>query len=69
LTGLLGGPRDPLLTLVPTAVGILVLVCFHALPTITGRTGQHGQIGAALRATAVTVTDTERSPNIREPAG
>lgn len=59
-TAVLPGPRDPLLTLVPAAVGILVLVCFHALPTITGRTGQHGRVGAALRATAGTVTDTER---------
>lgn len=59
-TAVLPGPRDPLLTVGPAAVGILVLVCFHALPTITGRTGQHGRIGVALRATAVTVTDTER---------
>jgi MFS family permease len=59
-TALLPGPRNPLLTLVPAAVGTLVLVCFHALPTITGRTGQHGRIGTALRATAVTVTDTEQ---------
>jgi uncharacterized membrane protein YbhN (UPF0104 family) len=59
-TAVLPGPRNPLLTLVPAAVGTLVLVCFHALPTITGGTGQHGRIGAALRATAVTVTDTER---------
>ncbi|MDX6548889.1 MAG: hypothetical protein QOG33_2439 [Gaiellales bacterium] len=59
-TALLPGPRNLLLTLVPAAVGTLLLVCFHALPTITGRTGQHGRIGAALRATAVTVTDTEQ---------
>jgi uncharacterized membrane protein YbhN (UPF0104 family) len=59
-TAVLPGPRNPLLTLVPAAVGTLVLACFHALPTITGRTGQHGRAGAALRATAVTVTDTER---------
>jgi uncharacterized membrane protein YbhN (UPF0104 family) len=59
-TAVLPGPRDLLLTLVPAAVGILVLVCFHALPTITRRTGQHGRIGVALRATARTVTDTEQ---------
>jgi uncharacterized membrane protein YbhN (UPF0104 family) len=59
-TALLPGPRDPLLTLVPAAVGILVLICFHALRTITGGARQHGQIGTAVRATAVTVTDTER---------
>jgi hypothetical protein len=58
-TALFPGPRDPLLTLVPAAVGILVLVCFHALPTITRRTTQHRRVGAALRATARTVTDTE----------
>jgi MFS family permease len=59
-TSVLSGPRDPLLTLVPAAVGILVLVGFHALPTITGRTGQHGRVGVSLRATAATVTDTEQ---------
>ena len=59
-TRVLPGPREPLLTLVPAAVGILVLVGFHGLPAISRRTGELGRVGAALRATAATVTDTER---------
>jgi uncharacterized membrane protein YbhN (UPF0104 family) len=59
-TRVLPGPRDPLLTVVPAAVGILVLVCFHGLPAITRRIGELGRVGVALRAAAATVTDTER---------
>jgi uncharacterized membrane protein YbhN (UPF0104 family) len=59
-TAVLPGPRDPLLTLVPAVVGILVLVGFHALPTIAARSGRHGRVATALRATALTAKDTER---------
>ena len=59
-TAVLPGPRDPLLTLVPAVVGILVLVGFHALPSIAARPGRHGRVATALRATGLTIRDAER---------
>jgi uncharacterized membrane protein YbhN (UPF0104 family) len=59
----LPGPRDPLLGIVPAAVGALVLVLFVLLPryveSIVGRMGPR-RLRTFLAETAVSVRDTER---------
>lgn len=63
LTGLVPGPREPILSLVPAALGALVLVLFFALPRITQRLARFrspGRVRTLLDQTAVTVRETER---------
>src|SRR3984957_3844187 len=59
----LPGPRNPLLSLVPAAVGVLVLVLFLLLPRYVDRIVRRvrpGRFNTFLSATAVTVRDTRR---------
>ena len=60
--GLLPGNQDPLLSLLPGAVGVIVLVFFMLLPRICDRLvgDRTGRIAVSLRATAETVRATER---------
>ncbi|WP_249010328.1 lysylphosphatidylglycerol synthase transmembrane domain-containing protein [Conexibacter sp. DBS9H8] len=60
--GLLPGDRDPLLSLLPGAVGVIVWCAFMALPRIVDRFigDRAGRIAVALRATGETVRATER---------
>lgn len=58
--GLLPGPRDPLLTVLPAGAGLLVLAVFLMAPRGARHLPGHRQISAATRATADTVTDTVR---------
>jgi uncharacterized membrane protein YbhN (UPF0104 family) len=59
----LPGPRNPLLSIVPAAVGALVLVLFLLLPryvdSIVGRVGP-GRLHAFLTETAASVRDTRQ---------
>lgn len=59
-TGVLPGPRDPLLTVLPAGVGLLVLAVFLMAPRGARDLPGHGRLSTAARATAGTVTDTVR---------
>jgi uncharacterized membrane protein YbhN (UPF0104 family) len=61
-SGLLPGPQRPLLTIVPAAVGALMLAFFLLLPRIAGRLAEArspGRLRALLTETAVSIHDTE----------
>jgi uncharacterized membrane protein YbhN (UPF0104 family) len=61
--GILPGNTDPLLTLLPGGVSLIVFVGFFAMPRLCDRfvTERHsGKIAGALRTTATTVDDTKR---------
>jgi uncharacterized membrane protein YbhN (UPF0104 family) len=61
--GLLPGPRDPLLSLVPGAIGLVTFVFFLALPRVIDRLAEvrsPGRIRAILTETATTIRLTER---------
>ncbi len=61
--GILPGDRDPLLSLVPGAVGVVVFLAFVALPWATDRLvpeDRRGPIAVVLRTTAETVRATEQ---------
>ncbi len=60
--GILPGDRDPLLSLVPGVVGVVVFVAFLALPPIADRLVpevHRGAIATVMRTTAETVRATE----------
>ena len=60
--GLLG-PSDPLLSILPAGVGVVVLALFLLLPRYVDRIVQHvrpGRLHTFLTETAVSVRDTER---------
>jgi uncharacterized membrane protein YbhN (UPF0104 family) len=59
--GVLPGARNPLLSILPAAVGIVVLLFFLALPRIIDRgLARHipGRVEVALRTTAMSIRDT-----------
>ena len=59
----LPGPSDPLLSILPAGVGIVVLALFLLLPRYVDRIVQHvrpGRLHTFLTETAVSVRDTER---------
>jgi uncharacterized membrane protein YbhN (UPF0104 family) len=59
----LAGPSNPLLSVVPAAVGVLVLVLFLLLPRYVDRIVRRmdeGRLRTLLTETAVSVRDTER---------
>jgi len=59
----LPGPRNPLLSIVPASVGLLVLLLFLLLPRYAERIVQRirpGRFSTFLSETAVTVRDTKR---------
>jgi uncharacterized membrane protein YbhN (UPF0104 family) len=61
--GLLPGPRDPLLTLVPGAIGLVTFVFFLSLPRVVDRLAEvrsPGRIRSILTETAKTIRLTER---------
>lgn len=61
--GVLPGPRNPLLSLLPGAVGVVVFFGFMALPPLFERYGNidaPGKLHLLLRETAITVRQTER---------
>jgi len=61
--GILPGTTDPLLTLLPGGVSLIVFVGFFAMPRLCDRfvTERYsGKIAGALRTTATTVDDTKR---------
>ena len=61
--GILPGPSDPLLSLVPAAVGTAVLIVFLALPRITERIAQQrspGRVRTLLIEFAATIRLTEQ---------
>src|SRR5579875_1680010 len=61
--GILPGPSDPLLSLLPRAVGVLTFLGFMALPPLFERYGnidEPGRLHLMLRETAVTVRETEK---------
>ncbi len=68
-TGLLSGPHNPLLSLVPAAVGTITLVFFLALPRISERyvdLSGPGRMRGALREIALTIRHTERMIRSRD---
>jgi uncharacterized membrane protein YbhN (UPF0104 family) len=59
----LPGPSNPLLSIVPAAVGVVVLVLFLLLPRYVERIGRRvrpGRLNAVLTETAASVRDTKR---------
>ncbi len=61
--GILPGRHDPLLSLLPGAVGVVTLLLFLAMPRIAERTVDltaPGRTRAVLRETALTVRETEK---------
>ncbi len=60
--GILPGKQDPLLSLLPGGIGVLVFVAFIALPVITDRLtdGHTNRAAVWARATSETVRATER---------
>jgi len=59
----LPGPSDPLLSILPAGVGVVVLALFLLLPRYVDRIVQHvrpGRLHTVLTETAVSVRDTER---------
>jgi uncharacterized membrane protein YbhN (UPF0104 family) len=59
----LPGPNNPLLSIVPAAVGVVVLVLFLLLPRYVGRIVRRvkpGRLRTVLTETAASVRDTER---------
>jgi uncharacterized membrane protein YbhN (UPF0104 family) len=69
--GLLPGPRNPLLTLLPAAVAVAIFAFFLILPPLTERTGRTldgGRVATLLDATARTIRATRSTllrPNWR----
>ena len=62
-TGVLPGSGDPLLTLVPGAVGLGAFLLFMALPALTARfvrEEQGGKLAVAMRTTSEVVRETAR---------
>jgi uncharacterized membrane protein YbhN (UPF0104 family) len=62
-TGILSGPDNPLLSLLPAAVGTGTFVLFLALPRIGDRfvdTARPGRLRAVVREMSVTIRHTER---------
>jgi uncharacterized membrane protein YbhN (UPF0104 family) len=60
-TGLFPGPQNPLLSLVPAAVGIAVLLFFLALPSVTERTAERrapGRLRTVLNTAATSIRAT-----------
>jgi uncharacterized membrane protein YbhN (UPF0104 family) len=67
-TGILPGPSNPLLSIVPAAVGVAVLIFFLLLPRFSERLASHQQPGrmrTLLIETAASIRQTERL--LREP--
>jgi uncharacterized membrane protein YbhN (UPF0104 family) len=67
-TGLLPGPSNPLLSIVPAAVGIAVLIFFLLLPRFSERLASRhapGRLRTLLVETAATIRQTERL--LRQP--
>jgi uncharacterized membrane protein YbhN (UPF0104 family) len=61
--GILPGSRDPLLTLLPGAVGVVVFFGFMALPRFGDRflkNHHQGKLATAVRATSETIRATEK---------
>jgi len=60
--GLLPGRTDPLLSLLPGAVGVFVFLAFLAIPPVADRIseGHCGRVAQWLRVTAETIRATER---------
>ncbi len=58
--GLLPGPRQPLLSIVPAAVGVAALVFFLGLPRLTERWTKH-QAPGRIRSTLMTTAESIRS--------
>jgi uncharacterized membrane protein YbhN (UPF0104 family) len=61
--GILPGPRNPLLSLVPGLVGLLVLVFFLALPLLTDRLASRrapGRLRTMLTETSASIRQTEQ---------
>jgi uncharacterized membrane protein YbhN (UPF0104 family) len=61
--GILPGPSNPLLSLLPGGIGVLTFAGFMALPPLFERYGnieQPGKLHATLRETAITVRETEK---------
>jgi uncharacterized membrane protein YbhN (UPF0104 family) len=62
--GILPGPRDPLLTLLPAGICIVAFVFFLALPRLTERQAQahpKGRLARVLHATATTIRATRHT--------
>jgi uncharacterized membrane protein YbhN (UPF0104 family) len=59
--GIMDGPTNPLLTLLPAGVGVALVLFFLTLPRITGRATGSGRISTLLRGTAQTIRDTRRT--------
>lgn len=62
--GILPGPTNPLLTLVPAGVGIMLVAFFLTLPRLTERGAnarKTGRLATLLRGTANTIRDTRRT--------
>jgi uncharacterized membrane protein YbhN (UPF0104 family) len=67
-TGILPGPSNPLLSIVPAAVGVIVLIFFLLLPRFSERLASHhepGRMRTLLVETAASIRLTERL--LREP--
>lgn len=61
--GILPGPRDPLLSLLPGAVGVVVLVAFLAMPRISEHyldLNKPGKLRLVIRETSLTIRETEK---------
>jgi uncharacterized membrane protein YbhN (UPF0104 family) len=61
--GILPGPQNPLLTLLPAGIGVVVVALFLALPRFSERRAQRretGRLAALLRGTAMTIRATRR---------
>jgi uncharacterized membrane protein YbhN (UPF0104 family) len=61
--GILPGPTNPLLTLVPAGAGILLVLFFLALPRLTERRAMargEGRLATLLRGVGDTIRDTRR---------
>jgi uncharacterized membrane protein YbhN (UPF0104 family) len=62
--GIVPGPRGALLSLVPAAVGVVIVGVFLALPRFTERRASRREVGrlaALLRGIAVTIRDARRT--------
>jgi uncharacterized membrane protein YbhN (UPF0104 family) len=62
-TGVLAGPSDPLLSLLPGSIGVVVLVLFLAMPRLSERyidLQKPGRLRLIVRETSITIRETER---------
>jgi uncharacterized membrane protein YbhN (UPF0104 family) len=58
--GVLPGPSNPLLSVLPAGVGVVTLVFFLLLPTLIDRRSPRGRLGLVLRGLAESVRETEQ---------